>query len=1080
MAVEPGPDPIIRLTRSVARSVGRWYFGAAGLVALASLAILAALPPSLSPGGRTAMALAVVAYAAAAGWAYRRSQQPEFRIDGAMFALAAGALGLIAATGVLLGDGARSPVLALMAALVCIVAGLAARAYAWTLAALAAAAVGALALAELGGRLPAPAGSTALWLVVLYQWLAIGCGLAGGILVSDVRARVLRIASERERHFRGLLAMAADGYWEQDALGRFTHVSEDPAAAGQSGPLRIPLGRTPWELTQPGLDEQLLDALRADFELRQPFSGVISLTQDEHGRLRHHSLSGRPRFDAKGSFIGYWGIVRDVTDEIESERARAASEARYRELFTRSPSPLVLHRRGIILDANDAAARLFDLENAAACKGLDMLSLYAEGDSRDRARQHTDMLERLPLGKSTPVNEFQLVSPRGRRLHVQATGVRVESGGGPATLSIYFDITARAAAEAALRRSEALLSLLFATSPDCITLTDLSTGRYLLVNGAFTRVTGYREDEAIGHTEQELQVWNDAADRDRLVRTVRAEGRADEMPMSFRAKSGALASMLVSAARFELDGREHLVINARDVTDADRVRNENAAMLRNASIGIAFTRDSRFVRANPYFERMLGWPEGTLAGQPGSVVWADEEAYAEVGRTIGPALAQGRAVEVERNVRRRDGSLFLCRVLAQALDPADPARGGTIWICEDVTERRQIEHALAAARDAAEAASKAKSAFLANMSHEIRTPLNGLLGLARLARQPELAAARRDQYLAQISDSAQSLSGIISDILDLAKIEAGKIRLEAVPFDLRETLSSVHHGYLPLAEAKGLTLTLRLAADLPQHVIGDAVRLRQILSNYVTNALKFTARGEVEIEAGLDHLGRIHLAVRDTGLGIDAATQARLFAPFTQADESTTRRYGGTGLGLSICRELASLMGGEVGLASEVGHGSIFWAALPLLPTEPAPEWSDTSDVDPEILRGARVLLVEDNPVNMTVAAAMLEQWGVDVVQAVDGRGAIDAVERSAASDRPIDLVLMDVQMPGMSGHEAARILRQRWDARTLPIVALTAAALVSERDQALAAGMNEFLTKPIDGGRLREALMRQLAGVIG
>jgi CheY-like chemotaxis protein len=364
------------------------------------------------------------------------------------------------------------------------------------------------------------------------------------------------------------------------------------------------------------------------------------------------------------------------------------------------------------------------------------------------------------------------------------------------------------------------------------------------------------------------------------------------------------------------------------------------------------------------------------------------------------------------------------------------------------------------------------------MSHEIRTPLNGLLGLTRLARQEELPAARRDQYLAQISDSAQSLAGIISDILDLAKIEAGKISIESLPFDLHDTLAAVHHGYQPLAEAKGLMLTLSIAPGLPEVVTGDALRLRQILSNYVTNALKFTARGEIEIAASLTPMGWIHLAVRDTGPGIDVATQRRLFAPFTQADDSTTRRYGGTGLGLSICRELASLMGGEVGLTSELGRGSTFWAALPLPAADATPDWSDTHDVDPEILRGARVLVVEDNPVNMIVASALLEQWGMEVVQAEDGPAAIEAVGREATRGEPIDLVLLDVQMPGMSGHDVARELRKHHDARALPIIALTAAALVTERDEALAAGMNDFLTKPIDSGRLREALLRQLSAM--
>jgi CheY-like chemotaxis protein len=337
-----------------------------------------------------------------------------------------------------------------------------------------------------------------------------------------------------------------------------------------------------------------------------------------------------------------------------------------------------------------------------------------------------------------------------------------------------------------------------------------------------------------------------------------------------------------------------------------------------------------------------------------------------------------------------------------------------------------MERALAAARDAAEAASRAKSAFLANTSHEIRTPLNGLLGLARLAMQGGLEEERRQQYLEQIFESAHSLSGIISDILDLSKIEAGKFTLESVPFGLRDTLESVHDGYRALAEAKGLELALAIDAEVPATVLGDPVRVRQILTNYITNALKFTERGRLRIHASLQREGIVRLSVADTGPGIDAATQRRLFRPFSQADDSTTRRFGGTGLGLSICRELAHLMGGEVGVVSDPGTGSTFWAELPLPETVRPDSEHGGFDALADRLCGARVLMVEDNPVNMMIAVAMLEQWGIEVTQAVDGPMAIDAVEASVQHGRPFDAVLMDVHMPRMSGHEAARLLRRQ------------------------------------------------------
>jgi len=492
-------------------------------------------------------------------------------------------------------------------------------------------------------------------------------------------------------------------------------------------------------------------------------------------------------------------------------------------------------------------------------------------------------------------------------------------------------------------------------------------------------------------------------------------------------------------------------------------------------IGIAFTRDQRFLHANPYFERIFGWPEGALAGERGSVVWPTQRDYEEIGRIAGPLLAEGRPVELERLMRRLDGSVFWCRLLAMVVDKRAPQHSGTIWIAEDVTERRRVEQALAAARDAAEAASRAKSAFLANTSHEIRTPLNGLLGLTQLAMHEALDDTRRRQYLAQIHDSAQSLAGIMSDILDLSKIEAGKLTLESMAFDLPEVLTAVHRAYLSLAEHKGLVMQIELAHDLPRAVRGDPVRLRQILSNYITNAIKFTEMGTVRLVARVLPSGWLRLEVTDTGPGIGTLTLPRLFTPFTQADESTTRRFGGTGLGLSICRELAQLMGGDVGVSSQPGSGSTFWAELPL-PTAALSEVAEAGPPgDTDHLSGTRVLVAEDASVNMMIALAMLEQWGIRTAQAADGHDAVEAVLRAARDGEPFDAVLMDVQMPRMSGHEAARTIRRSFDADVLPIIALTAAALVSERDEAIAAGMNDFMTKPIDARRLRKTLARHL-----
>jgi PAS domain S-box-containing protein len=894
-----------------------------------------------------------------------------------------------------------------------------------------------------------------------------------GVLMRATIQRSLDYARGREQRFAGLLAVAADWYWETDAQLRFTELSEHGRGdSGLSAEQR--LGKAPWEIEGFGLDVDAMDAHRADLEARRPFNELVVHRRTPAG-ARWLAVSGRPRFDERGVFAGYWGVGRDITDEREAELARHATEGRYRELFARSPSPLVLHRNGRVTDANVAALALFGARAPEDLVGRALLDFYDEHDgSRETAARRLARLVDLPVGEATPAHTFGVRTRNGRLLTVQVTSVKVEAEGGAAVLSIYRDETERIRSERARERSEALLQHVVATSPDLITLTDIATGRYVMVNDAFVAVSGWSRDEAVGRTSIELGVWGSDESRARFVAAVQSEGEVRDLAVAFRGRDGRAFSLLVSAARFGMEGREYLVLNGRDVSGRERERLEREAILANASIGIALTRDRTYQLVNPRFEQMFGWPAGELLGQPGHVTSVDTNDYEALGRQYGPALARGEPVEFERTMKRRDGSTFLCRVLARPIDPTHPSQGGTAWIAEDVTEQRAVQRELARARDEAEAANRAKSAFLANTSHEIRTPLNGLVGLARLARQPGLDEARLGQYLAQIDDSAQALAGVISDILDLSKIEAGKVRLESAEFDLHALIESIEHGYAALAEARALVLTVTADGALPRRVRGDALRVRQILSNFLSNALKFTEAGHVRVHVVPLAGERVRFEVEDSGPGIAPEVQERLFQPFTQADDSTTRRYGGTGLGLSICRELAQLMGGSVGLSSRPGRGSRFWAELPLpAGHEQAPVSAFGALAESGALAGLSVLVVEDNPVNMMIAVALLQQWGVIAEEASNGAQAVAAVDARAAAGRPFGLVLMDVQMPVQGGNDATRELRGRYPPEVLPIIALTAAALTSERDEALAAGMNDFLTKPIDAQRLYETLRR-------
>jgi PAS domain S-box-containing protein len=1068
--------------RAIDQIVGRVFFAVLGVLAVAGLLYVGlralVLPWSqVWPMAIVAVALALSMLAASV---LLRRNGVTVGAQLALVSVSLAAVGFAWTTGL----GVHSIALGALAIVVITAGILLGSMAAFCYAGLAAVLLAALYAAEMQGMIPGPTAvaTTPTGTRMYTHGAMLVAAVTLGHLFRRVFTRTLASAQRERERFRALLGLAADWYWEQDSEFRFTFVSSQ--AVERSGAcIEKLLGKRRWELADLRMPAEQLAAHRRDLEAHRPFRELVLHRVTADGRSFWAAISGEPQFD-NGAFCGYWGVGRDVTAEYAAQRAIERSETLFRKLFDISPSPFVVHRKGRIVFANQAAARLFGFDSVAAMTGSSMTALNRP-ESRAFSAARIATMETMAVGESVPTAEIAMQTVHGEPRYVQALVVRIELVDGPASMSVYFDLTERRAADERLRGSESMLKQLVESSPDYVTVSSLHDSRLELVNGGFERLTGLARADVVGRAALDLGIWHDPADRAVLVQQVLAHGTAHDVPATLRCKDGSLRSVLFSASSFDMGGQQYLVATARDVTAKEIERLKYEAILANASVGIAFTRDRQFQHANRAFEEMFGWPEGSLEGQPGAAVWPSAEDYAEIGRIAGPLLSRGEPVDLERLMVRRDGSAFWCHLRARAVDPLQPAAGGTIWIAEDVTERRNIQSALAAAKEQAEAANEAKSAFLANTSHEIRTPLNGLLGLARLALDAQDDPAKGRAYLKLILESAEALSAIISDILDLSKIESGKFGLESREFDLHGLLLSVHAGHNHLAASKGLSLHLEIAPELPTHVLGDALRVRQIIGNFVANALKFTAAGQITLRARPGGSG-IHFAVTDSGIGITAEAQARLFTPFMQADASTTRRFGGTGLGLSICRELAHLMHGEVGVTSATGVGSTFWAELPLpaapraaTPTAPKPQPPSLlagsaqphqpAAQDGPPLAGIRLLLVEDNAVNMLIADSFLTGWGASVVQATDGRQAVDIVDRDPGA---IDAVLLDMHMPIMSGYDALAELRTRYSRAELPIVALTAAALLSEQERCMGLGADEFITKPIDADKLLSTLL--------
>ena len=617
----------------------------------------------------------------------------------------------------------------------------------------------------------------------------------------------------------------------------------------------------------------------------------------------------------------------------------------------------------------------------------------------------------------------------------------------------------------------------------------LSSSRVSGIYGETADTPDFRyriEEDWIAHVA--VVSTSDATELRRLLDALRA-GEIDRYEASYpmrRASDGAV--VWLQTAGFSVRDAYGTVVDiygvSQDITASKRAQlalDEQLAfqkVLFNVIPYPVFVKgaDGRFSAFNQAYDHYFGIDSGPLLGKEvmdlDYLPEADRLIYQEEDRRL---TLEGGSVRREAIFKRPDGSDHHTLYWCSGFQLGDGTPGGVVGTFVDISEQKEAARLIQQAKESADAASQAKGNFLANMSHEIRTPMNAIIGMSHLASKTQLDQTQRS-YIEKIQQSGQHLLGVLNDILDFSKIEAGKLSVENTALHLDDVLSSVADLMAEKASEKGLEFRFKVEPGVPRQLVGDPLRLGQVLINYVNNAVKFTHRGKIEIGVHVHEIGRDHAVLRfevcDTGIGITPEQQASLFQSFQQADASTTRKYGGSGLGLAISRNLAELMGGTAGVHSVRGEGSTFWFTARLgLPDTTADALSLPGlqgAPDASVLAGLRVLLVEDNELNQEVARLLLENLGVLVDIADNGAVALDRVQQHA-----YDLVLMDLQMPVMDGLSASLAIRQIKALDDLPIIAMTANVLDADRQRCLDVGMVDFVAKPFDPAVLLQALLR-------
>ncbi|MBS4097133.1 MAG: response regulator [Sulfuricella sp.] len=775
-------------------------------------------------------------------------------------------------------------------------------------------------------------------------------------------------------------------------------------------------------------------------------------------------------------------ILQRDEERHAKEHALIESEMRIREITeSLADGVFVVNRDGIISFVNAQAAKLlgWPAEELLGCDSHATLHHHRpDGNPMpiEECVVHQAILHGQPLRR----DEDFFICKDGNSLTVSISATPIiRRGAVTGSVVAFQDVSERLAAEKAVRESEERFRLLFNSGGDAIFVHEAeteTTGRFIEVNEIACQRLGYRHEELLGMTPLDINAPElQSSDGEKVARDLE-ENWHSLYERIHVTKDGRRIPVEISSHLFTLNGKSTVLSVARDISERKKAEIEiaelldfNSKIVTESTLGIkVFRASGQCILANQASARILGESVENVLQENFRELrfWETSGLLAAAEEVLLTTVPQRKEIHANTPAGREACLEYDLTTFASAGEP------NLLVLIHDISEFRRAEQALIEAKKQAENANRAKSEFLANMSHEIRTPMNAIIGLSDLALGMELPPKLRD-YCAKIHTSSKALLFIINDILDYSKVEAGRLELDSVEFSLEEVLENVANLFIVRAEEKGLELFFEIDSDVPPALLGDPLRLGQVMNNLVGNAVKFTEHGEIHIHveqvATQPGHSTLRFAIRDSGIGMTPEQAARLFQAFVQADGSITRKYGGTGLGLTISKRLVEKMGGDIAVSSAPGQGSTFTFTL----TFPVAQHVQITR-SPADLRGMHVLVVDDLETSRRILNELLTQWGFQVSEAASGKEALKLLEQS---DQQVELVLLDWKMPEMDGLEVARRVRELAASQAIPhlpvVIMVTAYSQEQLLEHARDLHLDAVLTKPVTASGLFDTIVR-------